>query len=65
MEQINELHPDIKLDASMPDLDGFGVIENVEPSTHLRPGGYISATPEADGADAIRGFPARTLLTTS
>jgi two-component system LytT family response regulator len=33
VEQINELHPDIVfLDVQMPDLDGFGVIENVEPS---------------------------------
>jgi two-component system LytT family response regulator len=32
VEQINELHPDIVfLDVQMPDLDGFGVIENVEP----------------------------------
>ncbi len=32
VEQINELHPDIVfLDVLMPDLDGFGVIENVEP----------------------------------
>src|SRR6201997_847256 len=29
VEQINELHPDIVfLDVQMPDLDGFGVIEN-------------------------------------
>jgi len=34
VEQINELHPDIVfLDVQMPDLDGFGVIENVEPAT--------------------------------
>jgi len=33
VEQINEFHPDIVfLDVQMPDLDGFGVIENVEPS---------------------------------
>ena len=32
VEQINQLHPDIVfLDVQMPDLDGFGVIENVEP----------------------------------
>jgi len=32
VEQIHELHPDIVfLDVQMPDLDGFGVIENVEP----------------------------------
>ena len=32
VEQINELHPDIVfLDVQMPDLDGFGVIDNVEP----------------------------------
>jgi two-component system LytT family response regulator len=31
-EQINELHPDmVFLDVQMPDLDGFGLIENVEP----------------------------------
>src|ERR1700758_2884815 len=31
VEQINELHPDIVfLDVQMPDLDGFGVMENVE-----------------------------------
>src|ERR1700744_3418325 len=31
VEQINELHPDIVfLDVQMPDLDGFGVIENVD-----------------------------------
>ena len=30
VEQIHELHPDIVfLDVQMPDLDGFGVIENV------------------------------------
>ena len=34
VEQINQLHPDIVfLDVQMPDLDGFGVIENVEAST--------------------------------
>src|SRR5438309_8029635 len=33
VEQINELHPDIVfLDVLMPDLDGFGVIENLEPA---------------------------------
>ena len=33
VEQINELQPDIVfLDVQMPDLDGFGVIENVETS---------------------------------
>ena len=38
VEQINELHPDIVfLDVLMPDLDGFGVIENVEPSTGPAP----------------------------
>jgi two-component system, LytTR family, response regulator len=38
VEQINELHPDIVfLDVQMPDLDGFGVIENVEPSTGPAP----------------------------
>src|SRR5205823_12475014 len=31
VEQINELYPDIVfLDVQMPDLDGFGVIVNVE-----------------------------------
>src|SRR5438445_9417499 len=38
VEHINELHPDIVfLDVQMPDLDGFGVIENVEPSTGPAP----------------------------
>jgi DNA-binding LytR/AlgR family response regulator len=35
---INELHPDIVfLDVQMPDLDGFGVIENVELSAGPAP----------------------------
>jgi len=43
VEQINELHPDIVfLDVQMPDLDGFRVIENVEPSAAPRP--YISSS---------------------
>jgi two-component system LytT family response regulator len=38
VEQINDLHPDIVfLDVQMPDLDGFGVIENVETSTGRAP----------------------------
>src|SRR5262249_12948474 len=38
MEQIHELHPDIIfLDVQMPNLDGFGVIENMEPSTNSAP----------------------------
>ena len=54
VEQINELHPDIVfLDVLMPDLDGFGVIENVEPSTGHAPV-YIFVT--AYDAHAIRAF---------
>jgi two-component system LytT family response regulator len=54
VEQINELHPDIVfLDVQMPDLDGFGVIENVEPSTGPAPI-YIFVT--AHDAHAIRAF---------
>src|SRR5207237_4273763 len=54
VEQINELHPDIVfLDVQMPDLDGFGVIENVEPSTDPAPV-YIFVT--AHDAHAIRAF---------
>src|ERR1700676_2821308 len=53
VEQINELHPDIVfLDVQMPDLDGFGVIENVE--TTGPPPVYIFVT--AHDAHAIRGF---------
>src|SRR5207244_13247141 len=38
VEHINELHPDIVfLDVKMPDLDGFGVIEHVEPSVSRGP----------------------------
>ena len=38
VEQINELHPDIVfLDVQMPDLDGFGVIENVDPESGPAP----------------------------
>src|SRR5258708_28123034 len=45
VEQINELHPDIVfLDVQMPDLDGFGVIVNLEPSTSPAPV-YVFATP--------------------
>src|SRR5690348_9798346 len=51
--QINELHPDIVfLDVQMPDLDGFGVIENVA-STGPTPV-YIFVT--AHDAHAIRAF---------
>jgi len=54
VEQIHELHPDIVfLDVQMPDLDGFGVIENVEPSTGPAPV-YIFVT--AHDAHAIRAF---------
>ena len=54
VEQINELHPDIVfLDVQMPDLDGFGVIENVELSTGPAPV-YIFVT--AYDAHAIRAF---------
>src|SRR5580704_7200045 len=54
VEQINELHPDIVfLDVQMPDLDGFGVIENVGPATGPAPI-YIFVT--AHDAHAIRAF---------
>src|SRR5215471_13894477 len=54
VEQINELHPDIVfLDVQMPDLDGFGVIENVEPSTGPAPV-YVFVT--AHDVHAIRAF---------
>ena len=54
VEQINELHPDIVfLDVQMPDLDGFGVIENIEPSTSLAPV-YVFVT--AHDVHAIRAF---------
>jgi YesN/AraC family two-component response regulator len=54
VEQINELRPDIVfLDVQMPDLDGFGVIENVEPSTGPAPV-YIFVT--AHDVHAIRAF---------
>src|SRR5215470_7064942 len=56
VEQINELHPDIVfLDVQMPDLDGFGVIENVEPATASAPAPvYIFVT--AHDAHAVRAF---------
>ncbi len=54
VEQINELRPDIIfLDVQMPDLDGFGVIENVEPSTGPAPV-YVFVT--AHDVHAIRAF---------
>jgi two-component system LytT family response regulator len=54
VEQINELQPDIVfLDVQMPDLDGFGVIENVEPSVSPAPV-YVFVT--AHDAHAIRAF---------
>jgi two-component system, LytTR family, response regulator len=54
VEQINELHPDIVfLDVQMPDLDGFGVIENVEPVNGRAPV-YIFVT--AHDVHAIRAF---------
>jgi two-component system, LytTR family, response regulator len=54
VEQINELHPDIVfLDVQMPDLDGFGVIENVEPSASPAPV-YVFVT--AHDVHAIRAF---------
>jgi two-component system, LytTR family, response regulator len=54
VELINELHPDIVfLDVQMPDLDGFGVIENVDSSTGTAPV-YIFVT--AYDVHAIRAF---------
>jgi two-component system LytT family response regulator len=54
VEQINELHPDIVfLDVQMPDLDGFGVIENVETSDGPAPV-YVFVT--AYDAHALRAF---------
>src|SRR5690348_9821918 len=54
VEQINQHHPDIVfLDVQMPDLDGFGVIENVEPSTGPAPV-YIFVT--AHDVHALRAF---------
>jgi two-component system LytT family response regulator len=54
VERINQLHPDIVfLDVQMPDLDGFGVIQNVEPSTDSAPV-YIFVT--AHDVHAIRAF---------
>ena len=54
MEQINELHPDIVfLDVQMPDLNGFGVIEDVDPANGPAPV-YIFVT--AYDAHAIRAF---------
>ena len=54
VEQINELRPDIVfLDVQMPDLDGFGVIENVEPVNGPAPI-YIFVT--AYDVHAIRAF---------
>ncbi len=54
VEQIHELRPDIVfLDVQMPDLDGFGVIENVEPSNGSAPV-YVFVT--AHDAHAIRAF---------
>jgi two-component system LytT family response regulator len=54
VEQINEVHPDIVfLDVQMPDLDGFGVIENVEPVNGPAPI-YIFVT--AHDVHAIRAF---------
>ena len=57
VEQINELHPDIVfLDVQMPDLDGFGVIENVEPSTCPAPV-YIFVTAHDAHAAYLRRPP--------
>jgi two-component system LytT family response regulator len=54
VQQINELHPDIVfLDVQMPDLDGFGVIENVETSAAPAPV-YVFVT--AYDAHALRAF---------
>src|SRR5215467_8788580 len=54
LKKKNELNPDIVfLDVQMPDLDGFGVIDNVEPSTDPTPV-YIFVT--AHDAHAIRAF---------
>src|SRR6202789_3884307 len=53
-EQTNELHTHIAFVAvQMPDLDGFGVIENAEPATGPAPV-YIFVT--AHDAHAIRAF---------
>src|SRR5690242_2906023 len=53
-EQINELTPDIVwLDVQMPDLDGYGVIENVETSAGPLP---IYIFLPAHDAHAIRAF---------
>src|SRR6202012_1904861 len=54
VEQINELHPDIVfLDVQMPDLDGFGVIENVDLENGPAPV-YVFVT--AYDVHAIRAF---------
>ena len=54
VEQINELHPEIVfIDVQMPDLDGFGVIENVERSIDPAPV-YVFVT--AYDAHALRAF---------
>src|SRR6201996_8777146 len=54
VEQINELHPDIVfLDVQMPDLDGFGVIENVDLENGAAPV-YVFVT--AYDVHAIRAF---------
>src|SRR6202011_572849 len=51
VEAINELHPDsVFLDVMMPDLDGFGVIENVEPSTGSAPVYIFVASHDAHAA---------------
>jgi two-component system, LytTR family, response regulator len=54
VEQINELLPDIVfLDVQMPDLDGFGVIENVDSENGSAPV-YVFVT--AYDVHAIRAF---------
>lgn len=54
VEQINELRPEIVfLDVQMPDLDGFAVIENVEPVNGPAPI-YVFVT--AYDMHAIRAF---------
>src|ERR1700744_5317120 len=54
VEQMNELHPDIVfLHVQMPDLDGFGVIENIDLENSPAPV-YVFVT--AHDVHAIRAF---------
>src|ERR1700755_2533998 len=58
VEQINEFHPDIVfLDVQMPDLDGFGVIENVEPSVSPAPVYVFVTAHDVDAIRALEGQP--------